>query len=390
MKRTIYINLLITGILIISCNSKSHFTPVENICSDQNIEIDKDMVRIKIDSLTMHEFSYLQFVKTDSSEEFIGYNPETHAFDRIDLKDRVIRDHINLDRDGPDAIISMRGFFYHNEDTIFVFDGRFLSIVNSKSAVTSRFDLYPDYNDIEKSSKGYFLHSNYFSDIKYYPSQKSIYFRVVYNDRKLSDKNTARPMIAEFSLSKKEVVNLLPAFASELFMDNQEDYGLHSSFNYACGRKKIYYNFPSESNVYTITLDGTEKGIYGGKSSFIKNKADKLEPGEDYYFKYYKEEIFFYPLIYPIEENYFIRLHWGELPLKKVNNEFSLLEEKPLFITIFDKDLHYIKELELNNKDYYVGGAFCDRSAFYIFKNISQESNSDEIELYRFNIRFEK
>lgn len=377
--------MLIVSLLIASCNSNDRYSLVDNTISKEIININKEIIRIEIDSLTLHTFSYLQYIEAENIAEIIGYNNKTHAFDIIDLGDRSIKDHINLEKDGPNSISSVKGFHYYNEDSIFIFDGRRIIIIDSKGIVKFRTDLFSNF---EEGKSRYFPHSDYFADLRYFPSKNSLYFRIVYNDRKLVENGKSRPLIGEFNFSINEVVNLLPVYASKLFWTNPEDYGLHSSINYTCGRNKIYYNFPAESNIYTIDFDGTNNIYHGGKSIFTKNYADKMEPGEDYYFKYYKEEIFFYPLLFPIEENYFIRLHWGELTLKKDNNEFSLLEEKPLYITIFDKELNYIKELEINNKDYYVGGAFCDNSAFYIFKNISLDSSSDEIILYKFNINF--
>lgn len=380
---------MIFSILTLSCNLQEQYYSLENNSSNKKIEIKEELIKIKIDSLTIHDFSYQQFISTDSTADLIGYNHITHAFDQIDLIDKVVKRHINLEREGPNSIISMKGFYYYNEDSIFIFDGKYLSIIDSRSIVKSRYDL--SNIPIRKGGKGnvYFLHSDYFSDLKYYPSRNAIFFRVVYNDRKLADGSIKRPLIAEYNLVKETVVNLLPVYGSSLFIDNVKDYGLHSSLNFSCGQDEIYFNFPAEANIYTIGLNNSSVAIHGGKSLYTKSIAKKIEPGEDYYFQYYKEELFFYPVFFPPDENYFIRLHWGKLSLRSNNNEFSLLSEKPLYLTIFDNDLDYIKELVLNNKDYYVGGVFCDKSAFYIFKNITSGTNSDEIELYRFNVKFE-
>ena len=377
-------------IFFVSCANNRSFEPEENTLSQRKIKLKKDTLFINIDSLTLHKYQYYQFYKNSEQHLFIGYNNKTHAFDLLDLKSKKILKHIFLNKNGPNAILRVKGFYFHNFDTIFIYNYPFLSVLDSKSKVNDRIKIIPDDNAIsEKKTEEGFISISYDCQLRFYPKTNSLYFKYTYNDRKYIDKKNYRGLIAEFNIKSRSVKRVLPAFASKLVSANPEQFNFHARIDFTCGNNRIYYNFPAESNIYSISFKQNEKSTfsgYGGKSRFTQNQCNPLRPNENYHFKYYKEKPYFFQLCFPDEENFFVRLHWGEMPLKNSNKKYNLMDEKPLYITIFDQELNYIMELPLDKGIYSASGVFCLDNAFYLFCKLKSKSESNYITLHKYEI----
>ncbi len=377
-------------VFFVSCTNNKLFEPKENILSQRKIKLKKEILFINIDSLTLHNYQFYQFYKNGEQHLFIGYNNKTHAFDLLDLKSRKILNHIFLNKKGPNAILRVKGFYFHNFDTIFIYNYPYLSILDSKSKVIDKIKIIPDDNTIsaKKIEEG-FISVNYNCQLRFYPKTNTLYFKYIYPDRKYVDKRNYRGLIAEFNIKSRCIKRVLPAFASKLVSANPEQYNYHAWIDFTCGNNRIYYNFPAESNIYSISLKQNEKStfsVYGAKSRFTQNQCSSLGSNEDYHFKYYKEKPYFFPLYFPDEENFFVRLHWGEMSLRNSNQQYNLMDEKPLYITIFDQELNYIKELQLDKGIYSISGVFCLDNAFYLFCKLKSKSESNYITLHKYEI----
>ena len=138
----IFISLFLF-IFLVSCTNNNLFEPKENILSQRKIKLKKEILFINIDSLTLHHYQYYQFYKNSEQHLFIGYNNKTHAFDLLDLKGKKILCHIFLDQNGPNAIHRVKGFYFHNFDTIFIYNYPYLSVLDSKSRVNDKIKIIP-------------------------------------------------------------------------------------------------------------------------------------------------------------------------------------------------------------------------------------------------------
>lgn len=382
--------LIFLFIFFVSCTSNNFFEPEKNIKSQKKINLQKEIIVIAIDSLTLHNYVYYQFFENCEQYLFIGYNNKTHAFDFIDLTEKKIIDHIFLDQEGPNAIYQVKGFYFHNFDTIFVYNYPYLSILDSTSEVKDRISIKPNDNSTAiNETEGGFISINYNCQLRFYPETRSLYFKYIYPDRKYVDQKGDRGLLAEFNIKTRAIERVLPAFASELVMNNPDLFNYHAWIDFTCGNNRIYYNFPAESNIYSISMkqeNDETLSIHGARSQFTHNQCSPLKPNEDYHFHYYKEKPYFFQLCFPSEENFFVRLHWGEMELKNSQGEYQLMDEKPLYVTILDQELKYIKELPLDNGTYSVSGVFCLNDAFYLFCKLKSQSESNYITLHKYQI----
>ena len=69
----------------------------------------------------INSYKATQLIKQDGREKMVAYNDIMHGIDVIDLEQKAMSDFVRLKKEGPEKIAKVRGFYYVNKDSVFIF-----------------------------------------------------------------------------------------------------------------------------------------------------------------------------------------------------------------------------------------------------------------------------
>ena len=326
-------------------------------CRNSN-ERSKNTIKIEI---TRHEFvdytltvdslsfppEYYQindFFTHNGENIFAGYNYKTHAIDFFSLTNGTISKHLILNSDGPDKINGVISLKVMSPDSILLADnlGGF-SIVDTLGNVIWKI-LRGDPRVFEKIPKGDLSASSIDFQPGYLRYANSIVLRFLPSDR---DEVFELPLLVKIGIKDLEAA-LLPIYHPAY---HKKGYRPQYSGPQACYTDEkivINYSFSSEIHVYDLLSDS---GItIAGESRITDNYLPPM--GEnDSPENYYLESIYFFRLTYDPYRDLYYRPHWGEMSAGDGGYTTEAFYDKPVYLTVFDKDFNYIYETKLEIKN---------------------------------------
>jgi hypothetical protein len=299
------------------------------------------MHSLKIDSatLTPEYYRYLDFFSEGESDFFLAYNYKTHSLDLFNLTERVMEGHISLSYDGPDGIVEIQGLDVISRDSIFIADIAKFSIVNGKGSII--WSLKRNDPRILGEIPPGFLNTWMGSFNPCYRSEDtSFVVSYVPLENRLAFKLPTLIQIDVNSAKGSLMPMYLPYFPGTY---NPIYLGARSCFT----DDKIVINYAFSSNIHVYDYKSHQVSIFGGMSSLTGNYLIPWKEGEnptDYYLK----SLCFFKLTYDPYRDLFYRTHWGEMPLRKSEFVFNTFYDKPIYLTVFDKEFNFLYETKLD------------------------------------------
>lgn len=138
--RTILFTLFLISILS-CCKSKGGKA---GIGFESNLIL-ADSLFIELDEKSTPEFNYHQLIDYLGFESFINLNLVNQSLDFYSLEAGKLTHRISFESEGPDAITNLGGFFYYNQDSIFVLPK--MSLYNT-TLIDSEGNIYRRYSPI--------------------------------------------------------------------------------------------------------------------------------------------------------------------------------------------------------------------------------------------------
>lgn len=134
-------------------------------------------------------------------------------------------------------------------------------------------------------------------------------------------------------------------------------YGWMQHLNVTYHFPLVIYNFPFNSNVYTIDLHSGIVKSYGADSRYTRNTASETHSTtmEDWY-RHLIENVHFCEVNYASYRKRYYRLHVNGIDFTTgmpIDKQFF---KKQLFLTVFDQDFNVIDEFPLSNDTYNLNG----------------------------------
>lgn len=328
---------------------KNNIKPLENLVKpffDSTLTYKE--IYIKIDSQTLSFEYYNSFDYYDKNGEllFYGYNQKTHFIDIINLSERKIEKHIKLEEQGPDAVgMRITGLNVVSPDSILIDDDSRLIFLNNNGSVFWK--LMKSDPDLFKSiPKGDLLTRQEAFEPGYIKRNKNLYLIYQPFDRKLISKT---PIILEINTDSLKT-SLLPVYYSSAIVEKNSYRPIYGGPQACFCEDKIVVNFAYESNIYVYDFETRQVTPFGGKSMFTSNQSppyDKNTNPDDYRIT----TITFHPVVYDQYRKYYYRTHWGEMALKRTESEYNTWPDKPVYLTVFNRDFNVVfeKKLEIEN-----------------------------------------
>lgn len=366
----------------VSCFKAKKGEACKDVCAN-SVELSAEEILIPLsDELLLKSYYLSSSFHDDSTEVVVGYNYKEHTLDIIDLNSKKTS-QIKLNQEGPAAITKrVGGICVHNLDSIWICDDtQNAFLINGKGEVKEKILLSGDSADeVVAVSANYAM-----SVIKlFYNEQRNSLFYAV---GKIEDE--ARIVtVKELSLGGQRSIEsyvLSPSTVEPII--KSKDYGYLCHPNVVFTNDKIIYNYPIESSVYIIDLPTMERRTVIADSEFTSNRVPKSSASS------YEEReendlenVHFHEVMYMPRQGLFCRLHVGAADMENEKDRMKWNDTRKLFLTLFDRDLNRINELELPScrYSYYTGWCALNGGILIFVDNLL--SKSDMLEELIFDV----
>ncbi|RGK25480.1 DUF4221 domain-containing protein [Bacteroides intestinalis] len=342
----------------------------------------KEVVVPSSDVLNLKSY-YLSFVyQSDSLQMLYGYNYKIHGLDCFNLKN-MQSSQITFLGDGNSAVVRpVTGLYVQSLDSIWIYDGsqrallldrqgQLLNAVNLRDGLTSNEQVLIDCNFAISTSKLY-----------YDGQHKSLLYGI-------QDTSTSpysfKVREASLNGSFPPVTYLLQSSVSVSDVSGG-DYGNMSGINISFSDDDILYNYPVESHVYVLDRRTKQTKVIDADSRFTKNVAGKCRSRSDYsqWIRHAVENPHFYDVMYLPEKEMYVRLHLGEHTFDATLDADALMDDRNLYLTLFDKELNVIGEsrLAVHRYNYYTAWTAMGKGILVFVDNLmSSATKTDKLEM---------
>lgn len=369
--------LLLLSFLIIlfSCNNDN--TLVNNKKSSRNItELDILSNSIELTEDYLNNYYTQTAFSNNGIDYMIAYNHKTHRIDLFNLTTKEKRT-IQLHAEGQSAIPQRVDALYANTpNTMWIYAMGSVYLLNNEGEIDKKYNLPVDEGEHIINNANY---SNATIKLDYDAESNTLRYVTI----NMSDKSYF--FINEFNLGTETVKKTeLPYTEAEQGIGEKFGWMQHPNVTYR--NNKVIYNFPFNSNVYTLNLETQEMNSFGGKSKFTKNSTSETDLASmDNWFRHTVENVHFYEVNYDAHKNCYYRLHSEGVDFNSNVEMGELLKNKRLYLTVFDGELNVINEFQLAKDKYPLSGGDVIESGLFLI-NDSSEKEAEQYELLEYNV----
>ncbi|WP_282776738.1 DUF4221 family protein [Phaeodactylibacter xiamenensis] len=274
MKNCCYIFLSLLLLISLSACAPDASGVKTNTCTIDSTQL----VKIPMSSEMINSYKATQLIEQDGREKMVAYNDIMHGIDVIDLEQKAMTDFVRLKKEGPEKIAKVRGFYYVNKDSVFVFtdfkiflidmEGDFKQVieVNSERSKINGLD-FSEYVLSVNQKKGRPVYFDRNTNFLYFPLR---YYRY--------DQNTIPEHYArENSLCGRLNINTLKFEKLDIHYPDifrEKSFGLLSSPNFLFLEDKIIYNFKTSSKIYVYDIASGRTAVKEAPSAYAPKEAE--------------------------------------------------------------------------------------------------------------------
>lgn len=238
--------------------------------------------------------------------------------------------------------------YYHNNDTIFVFQESQIKLINNQGVVIKYWDLL-----IDDSTKIYYGRFSEHFPLYFNPLTKKIYLER-YNSDCTYDHEKCLGSSLECAIDiETDKMDTLSIEYPNIFKKNL---GFLRKVDRAVCSHSHVYSFFGDPNLYSLNLSSGELHCKGGKSRYhhldvlSQKEVTKDTLNDNELMKMFMTYPQYYALYYDDRANLFYRVFYQEIREKKENGLYSEFNEKKEVIMLFDTNLNLIDEVVVPNK----------------------------------------
>lgn len=304
-----------------------------------------DTLKIPIDSQT--SYSYFRFNTYDDGDEFflVIYQRKAHRLNFYSLSERKLSKVVALERGGPNGIGDIQNFYIHTLDSIFIFDEGNMRIIDDDADVSFSMNLF------EKAPSELLVS---FSDPQakpvYSPKLKKVLLKNELR-RGASKWERDKPILFTIDLKTKSFELIGPEHA-EFMKASETGYGPYHGANFTFYDSSMVYNYAVSSSVYRYNFFTNKTFEKSGDVISIPNKAMEFKnaPTQAFINKYRFETPVFYQLMYDPYRELYYRIHRSAKPYNPTIR--NVLENTTFYVSVFDRDMNFLKEMTLGKNMY--------------------------------------
>lgn len=217
-----------------------------------------DIESIKIipsnDILELKSYHITSPFSCQNIDGIIAYNYRLHSLDLIDLYNHKEISSIPLQREGPDGIPGrVAGIFPLSKDSIWVYDGIYMYLLNSAGRVNEKITL--------EDRESLIINTNYAMNtakFSYNPKRHSLLYLTRKDDF----------IVEEYDIKKRKIIKTYPLSYSIINPKGSLLYADMDAPNVNFVDNKIIYNYPYESTIYLLDMDSGKQLLIDAPSCY--------------------------------------------------------------------------------------------------------------------------
>ena len=372
------------GIFSISCNTRTESLHKTQYAINDRLKLTVDSIIIPLDSISLPQYMsyYTSYYEDDSSALLYAFNSKTWNIDVFDLNEKIVRNHIHLEREGSNGINSdVMTLQAITIDSIFIYDGFNFIFINGEGKVLSRTNAYWERGDYSA-----FLYYQPSSLPFYNREDKKIYGRYITTKEPFSYADNE--LFAAYDTQNNTWEILSPEYP--LYMqNNRKRFGRNSWLNAHFTKDRISYSFSVLPDIFIYELNKHTSKMSGGESKLMDNSGQFYsgnEKDDNAKWIHLLDNPNFDPILYDHYNDIYYRISFGEF-ISTPDYSNSGHFYKKIVLTVFDNSLRLIYETILPNYKFNFNGYFLSSKGLLIFGNNPLNENVDYEKLVLYNIQ---
>lgn len=313
----------------------------------------------RLDSLTSYRSNYIDIYRENNTEYLVLESKEKSAIQLYNIEQDSLANEIILNKEGPDGVGKIRGFYIKSLDSIFVLSPFHYSIylVNSLGEVSKQYSWVTSKSQIKSSSMaGIYTTSpaiSYQGSLNLFAVPETGYT----NETTFSEGNVNLRL--DLNSGK---INLNYHYP-ELYIQNMYGNLFIKIDRTKSPQNTIIYSFGADNNIYETDYKDINKSFFAGSRYFDKalvledfNKADEHQVMSGYYsgIKYDRFRKLYYRMaVHPTE-------------LKNISGHLNHYEDKRMSMIIMDEQFKILGETLLPKNKHLYQTWFVGEKGIYI------------------------
>jgi len=369
LRNSVYCLILTFSLLVVSSCIDEHGI-IENSQSEIIVtDLKKDSFSVFLPKNFLNNYHTQKTFSTHNQDYLFGYNDKTHNIDVFNLTEKNMTT-IKLNQEGPNSISGqVNSIFISSLDSIWILANNTVFLINSDGWTNEKYDLVVDTDEYIINNSNY---SNATVNLHYDSDKRALFYITI----RMGNFSVFFVNILSLNSNKIKKVELKYTKAEKGI---GKKYGWMQHPNITYNNDIIIYNFPFNSNIYTLNLNTGVMNSHGGKSAYTQNIASTIgNVSMDGWFRHLIENIHFYEVNYDKFRKHYYRLHVEGIdytPKIPINEQMYM---KGLYLSAFDNNFNLINEFQLTDNLYNLNGGWgILRNGFFIIKdNPHMEFNS--------------
>jgi hypothetical protein len=384
MKKVIKLYLLI--IILISLSYCK--TPVKEC----HFELKKDVLNLSIDSVTSNISDGIQAFSTPTKSYLFSASWSSNSISMYDLAGETLTKKIVFQRQGPNAIGDLFGFYVHNLDSIFLFPQLVpqIFIADTSGLVYSTIEYAPP-----ESLSVAFVHNGYFLSPPIINGNK-LYLKTHLLGNYMQVSNAVlnqTPLFYSIDMSSGEVTTSNSNYPANYLRDGFRFF----EYSMASSNGRLVFSFFGDHNLFYLEdFTDYELNDVSAPSKFLSSEMEifnvggEIDPSSVYEYLFASER--YESVIYDQFRNVFYRVAVHSAAFENMNDLRELKNAADRFsVQLLNSDLQVMGEHLLEPKRYLNGIMFVSDKGLYISTNHPKNEDSDEnymrFDLLKFEVR---
>jgi hypothetical protein len=342
--------LLVLSVTIISCNTDSVVNQERGKYNGNKYKLEyTGMKKFPLDEESTFNTRYLSYIQTDSINIFSFVNKYNNAVYLYNYDSATLLKKIKYEKEGPNGVLSVQGYLYLNEDSIFVYsyNDHNLCLTNSKAKVLERYKLYENINHDENTI---IYPAPFLMTIAPLTKFNSNVILPGFYAAEFDFETTSnRPVCVMLNLEDKSVKHLIN------YPEQYSKYNWLGNFSYrmpfyTLDDKSMLISFAAHHHLIRYDFETqSENDFYAGSSAIKHIKTYSTDKNiiveDDNKRNWYMTNSSYQSIFYDKYNKLYYRI--ARLPVKNYDSN-DRDSRKPLVIIILDSKLNYLGEAALD------------------------------------------
>ncbi len=380
MNKQTYLIVLLILIFFYSCSTKEN----DRTQQPQKAVSDVELVASKEVSFVLNneaslKTSFIQAISVEGKDSMLMYlNDQKPAIYFYDLADQSLVKELSLEKEGPNAVGTPNGLYFHNMDSIYVISSSYykVTLVNSRGEALKSYRLI---NGSKPNESTGMLRP--FTIAPPYVIDEKMYFNVA-PDRDVYDESYFDGKVNLVLDLNSEEFNYYNHFPREFQEGVWGVAAVNFSSAYNHSSNKVVYSFSISDSLYVQKTGTSSLKSYVAKTHKLDSKQEPMaNPDNQHDLQYALNATYYDGIIFDSYRNVYYRFVRQPLELEKnVKHNFYDFHRKPISVIILDSDFKKIGETHLEDDIYQSFMYFVTPQGLFVSKGNPNNPNLKENE----------